>query len=429
MLRYWGPGLILTASVVGSGELIATTGLGAQAGYLALWLILLSCVIKVALQVVIARYAIFTGETSLGFMDKIPGPRWRASWFTWAWFFMLLMVNFQQGAMLGGVAMVLNIVIPALSVTTWAVIMAVITIFLLRIGRYSMIENLSTILVAGFSITTIICTFLLLKTPYSFSPEEIIQGLKFKMPQGGAALAVAVFGITGIGTTELLFYPYWCIEKGYARAVGAWENSEGWYQRARGWIRTMHWDALLSMIIFTILTIAFYILGASVLHSRNLVPEGMAMIQTLSQMYTEVLGIGAYYLFLFCAFFALFSTIFVSVAANARMFADCFHLMGAVKIKNYSDRMKWVRWLVTIMPATHLVLFLSVQLPLWMVIVGGTAQTLILPNIAFATLYLRYKKLDKKLKPSWFLDALLWLSCIVIVVVTIYGLTSQFILG
>ena len=29
MIRYWGPGLVMTAGVVGSGELIATTGLGA----------------------------------------------------------------------------------------------------------------------------------------------------------------------------------------------------------------------------------------------------------------------------------------------------------------------------------------------------------------------------------------------------------------
>lgn len=32
-LRHLGPGLILSASIVGSGELIATTALGAQAGF------------------------------------------------------------------------------------------------------------------------------------------------------------------------------------------------------------------------------------------------------------------------------------------------------------------------------------------------------------------------------------------------------------
>ena len=36
-LKYLGPGLILSAAIVGSGELIATTALGAKAGFAVLW--------------------------------------------------------------------------------------------------------------------------------------------------------------------------------------------------------------------------------------------------------------------------------------------------------------------------------------------------------------------------------------------------------
>ena len=36
-IRYLGPGIILSASIVGSGELIATTTLGARAGFVTLW--------------------------------------------------------------------------------------------------------------------------------------------------------------------------------------------------------------------------------------------------------------------------------------------------------------------------------------------------------------------------------------------------------
>jgi Mn2+/Fe2+ NRAMP family transporter len=425
-ILYWGPGLVLTASVVGSGELIATTGLGARIGYLALWLILVSCIIKVAVQVVLARFAIFSGETSMAFLDKIPGPRWRASWFTWAWLLLITMVNLQQGAMLGGVAMVMNIFVPQLSVAVWAGIMAVITIMLLQSGKYGLVEKLSTIMVASFTLTTIICVAMLSNTPYEYTLSDIWSGLQFKLPASGAAIALAVFGITGIGTTELAYYPYWCIEKGYARAVGAFDGTDSWYRRAKGWITTMHWDAFLSMIIFTILTLAFYILGASVLHSQNLLPEGMEMIQTLSQMYTKVLGLGAFYLFLVGAFFALFSTIFVSVAANARIFTDCFHLLGFAKINTYEDRLKWNRLFVVLAPVLHFVLFLTFKLPFWMVIIAGTAQTVILPNLAFAALFLRYKRLDRRLAPSLLLDLMLWASCLVIVFVAFYGLYMQF---
>lgn len=426
MLKYWGPGLILTASVVGSGELIATTGLGAKVGYLALWLIIISCVIKVALQLVIGRYAISSGETTLQIFDSLPGPRFRVSWTVWLWLVMTIMTSFQLGAMLGGVGMVLNILMPQFSITMWALVIAGITVLLLVGGRYTSIEKISIAMVAAFTLTTIICVVLIQQTPYHYTIADLISGLKFELPSGGVAIALAVFGITGIGSSEIIYYPYWCLEKGYARAVGLPENSEIWYSRARGWIRTMNWDAFLSMIIYTVLTLAFYILGAAVLHSQGLVPEGMEMIKILSQMYTDVLGVGAFYLFLAGAFFALFSTMFVSVAAIARLTTDCFQLMDIAKIKSSADWRKWVRWLIILQPPLHFLLFAFFKTPLWMVIVGGTAQTLMLPIIVFAAMYLRYRKFDIKLMPSKFLDVLLWGSSIAILAVAVYGLLARF---
>jgi Mn2+/Fe2+ NRAMP family transporter len=46
MLAYLGPGLIISANIVGSGELIVTTQLGAKAGFTLLWFIVFSCLIK-----------------------------------------------------------------------------------------------------------------------------------------------------------------------------------------------------------------------------------------------------------------------------------------------------------------------------------------------------------------------------------------------
>ena len=34
-------------------------------------------------------------------------------------------------------------------------------------------------------------------------------------------VAFAAFGIIGVGASELIYYPYWCLEKGYARHIGA----------------------------------------------------------------------------------------------------------------------------------------------------------------------------------------------------------------
>ena len=55
-LSFLGPGFILSASIVGSGELIATTVLGAKAGFAALWIIVISCLAKVAVQLEFGKH-------------------------------------------------------------------------------------------------------------------------------------------------------------------------------------------------------------------------------------------------------------------------------------------------------------------------------------------------------------------------------------
>ncbi len=65
ILRSIGPGLIITASIVGSGEVIATPKVAGEAGFTLLWFIVLGCFIKVFVQVELGRYAVSTGQTTL----------------------------------------------------------------------------------------------------------------------------------------------------------------------------------------------------------------------------------------------------------------------------------------------------------------------------------------------------------------------------
>ena len=77
MLRQLGPGLIISAMIVGSGELIVTPKLGAEVGFSLLWFIVVGCLLKVFVQVELGRFAISEGCTTLEAMDLMPGPRWR----------------------------------------------------------------------------------------------------------------------------------------------------------------------------------------------------------------------------------------------------------------------------------------------------------------------------------------------------------------
>ena len=113
-----------------------------------------------------------------------------------------------------------------------------------------------------------------------------------------------------MGAIELIAYPYWCIEKGYARFTGIRERTEAWRTRAEGWIKVMGTDVLTSCVIYTFATIAFYFLGAGVLSGMGLVPKGLDMVRTLSHMFTQTLGNWSFYLFLIGSMAVLYSTVF-----------------------------------------------------------------------------------------------------------------------
>ncbi len=118
-------------------------------------------------------------------------------------------------------------------------------------------------------------------------------------------MAIGAFGITGVASDEIIAYTYWCQEKGYATFTGPNDGSENWRYRAQGWIKIMYLDAFLAMIIYTLVTASFYLLGAAILHGNDALPDGMDLINSLAAIYTESLGKGARYGYLIGAFFRI----------------------------------------------------------------------------------------------------------------------------
>src|SRR5690606_1248553 len=187
---------------------------------------------------------------------------------------------------------------------------------------YRLIERASTFMVFGFTLFTIASLVALFYTPFAFTLDDVISGLTFGLPQEVIFVAIAAFGITGVASDEIIAYTYWCQEKGYAAYVGANDGSESWKIRARGWIKIMYIDAFLAMTIYTLVTAAFYLLGAAVLYGHGEIPDGNDLINYLATIYTESLGPGARFSYLAGAFFALYSSIFASLAYWSRLYPD-----------------------------------------------------------------------------------------------------------
>ncbi|MCU0721904.1 MAG: hypothetical protein MUC83_19490, partial [Pirellula sp.] len=114
IVSHLGPGLIIAASIVGSGELIATTITGAKSGLSLLWLIIIGCVIKVFAQMEIGRFTIAHAMPTLTALSTVPGPRMKGkgNWIVWYWFVMWFLSIGQLGGIAGGVGQALALVAP-----------------------------------------------------------------------------------------------------------------------------------------------------------------------------------------------------------------------------------------------------------------------------------------------------------------------------
>jgi Mn2+/Fe2+ NRAMP family transporter len=648
-LRKLGPGLIIAGSIVGSGELIATTKTGAQAGITLLWLIIVGCLIKVFVQIELGRITISDGETTLAVLNRVPGRLGPVNWILWFWLAMMSASIAQLGGIVGGVGQALALSFPisgdyraaiempsaaqleqylqwdevldsqfdhwldaarveepdafahafndppgpvtkrvrewlreqtdpgireskgmtfdegqefmqayyaalpghseqspaeleqhraafrallrtrnaspfeaavrerqadgrlpkdldttqrdqilrgheilaegfvdaarrgarerivhalvcqmlvsetaaahaALPVSSadrsfaaldlahakervkqltepstwddkwWAAVVTAITIALLYNGRYGIVEYLSTILVVMFTFVTVgnVCG-LQSTEQWHLSADTLLKGLSFGMPEGGKglAMALATFGIIGVGATELISYPYWCIEKGYARYTGWRTPDEAWAVRARGWMRVMHWDAFISMVIYTIATIAFYLTGVAVLHSEGRDPDGMRMVSTLASAYVPVFGEYAKWLFLIGAFAVLYSTFLVANAGHSRMFTDGLKVFGLLDRSSQRAHNRSISFFCVALPLISLAIFWSGINPVTAVATAGMMQATMLPMIGFAALYSRWTATDTRLSPPVWWDVLLVLSFVGLLVVGVYGLWSK----
>lgn len=427
IFRKIGPGLILASSVVGSGELVATTVLGAESGYTLLWLILLSCAIKVAVQNEIGRYTIGTGETALEAFNRVPGPRLRVSWVVWIWFVGVVMSMFSAGGMMGAIAEVLNTIVPAVPVGVWVWVVNVVTVILLVGGRYALIEKVAISLVVIFTALTVGAAMLLSKSPEYFSWISILDGLSFHLPQAGLVTAVTVFGLTGANANDLMQYSYWCTEKGYARFTGAQDGSKAWRLRARGWIRVMGVDVVSSLVVYTFATVAFYFLGAGILHSMGIVPAGSEVVKQLSSMYTQSLGQWSFYPFMIGAFAVFYSSLFAGTAAFSLGIADFMGMMGFYDKRNYRVRRRATRIAVSVLLFLPTVVFLFLQQPVLLVKIGGVAQALMLPVVGFSTVYLRHTHLPKMILPRGWMTLALWVTSAAMLVMTSYSVVQGLI--
>ncbi|MFZ7104843.1 MAG: Nramp family divalent metal transporter [Peptococcaceae bacterium] len=425
-IKFFGPSFVIMGATVGSGELISTTILGAKIGFVLLWMLVIGVILKATLQELMARYVIYTGKGLMDVLDEVPGKVGTASWAVWWAGFLLLSLLVNMAGIVGVMGLAVQGLLGFGNPNFWGLIISIIGVLLLIRGIYDDLEKVTIVLVGIFSLITVaIAFFLIQSTPYAYRAADLASGFTFSFPPEGWFVALAVFGATGITANEILTYTYWVKGKGYAAWAGP-RKSRGFNERANGWIKVMRADIIAGSILVIIVTVAFYILGAAVLHVMGKVPAGFEVIETISSIYTESVGPWTRTIFMIASIAILFTTFTVNTAGIARIIGDVLFKGKLIKDDSISQKIKIRRLFTFLGPAVMLLMYFLIPAPTQLILVGQFLLALSLPIAAIVAFILesKLKKDAPELALRGFGTALLGTSGILIIG---FVLTSYFL--
>jgi len=252
-LKLAGPGLVVAATGIGSGDVVSATVGGARYGVVLLWAIVAGAFFKFVLSEGIARWQLATGKTALeGWADYLP------SWVKWYFgFYLVIWTVFVSAALTNATGLgIANLTGGAISQPWGAVLHSVIGFAFVWLGGYGNFEKLMKVLVGVMGFSILVCAALTLENPAASAQGLLIPTI----PAGSGTYVLSLIGGVG-GSITMLSYNYWMREE---KMRGA-----GFLGYVRGDIAVAYiFTAVFGVSIMLIANDAFFTAGITLTNSE-----------------------------------------------------------------------------------------------------------------------------------------------------------------
>jgi Mn2+/Fe2+ NRAMP family transporter len=403
-LRRIGPGLVIAATGVGAGDMVASLAAGSNYGTTLMWAIVVGAMLKLAITEGIGRWYLATGTTPLrGLLDL-------ARWIKYYIGAYLVLLAFVYGAAVtSATALGLNALFPALSITQWAVITGVVSFGLLMLGSYSFFERLMKTLCFAMFVTTVGAAAL--TAP---SLGDIASGFTFRVPDGSLLYALGVIG--GVGATiTVASYGYWLRDKG-------WRGSR--------WVSAMRLDITVGYVMTPLFMIAMLLVGAALLYGTGQTLSGEEGLIPLATTFGEQFGSAARWLFLLGFFSACFTSVIGGWNGFSYMFADLVRIARGVPeeqaYEHTNERSKMFRLFLVWCTFPPMLLFLFDK-PVLVVVIYAALGALFMPFFSATLLImLNSSRVPKAFRNRWLSNGVLGLSLLIFGGLTVNELVGMF---
>ena len=370
-LKLAGPGLIVAATGIGSGDVIAATVGGARYGVVLLWAIALGAFFKFVLSEGIARWQLATGLTALeGWATHLP------AWVKYYFAAYLVLWTFAVSAALTNATGlgISNLTGGAISQSWGAVAHSLIGFAFVWIGGYSWFERLMKLLVGVMGFSILVCAVLIVN-----DWGRIVAGLFVPtIPPTSGTYVLSIIGGIG-GSITMLSYNYWMREEKISdpRDLG--------YVRGDVAIAYL-FTAVFGMSIMVIANQAFFLSGVTITDAQA-VPKMAEVLGTLLGPF----GVYAYALGFWAAVFASLLGVWQSVPY---LYADFYGIMKRLPVEERravtqvtSTPYRLALAFIALIPIP----FAFTGRPLLIIIIYTIVGSLFVPFLAATLLYLNNK--------------------------------------
>jgi Mn2+/Fe2+ NRAMP family transporter len=367
-LKLAGPGLIVAATGIGSGDVVSATVGGARYGVVLLWGIALGAFFKYVLSEGIARWQLATGTTALeGWAEHLPS--WVKFYFGAYLIFWTVAVSAALTNATGlGIS---NLTGGAISQSWGAVAHSLFGFAFVWFGGYAGVEKLMKLLVGIMGFSILLCAILTLRDPL----DALLGTVVPRIPPGSGPNVLSLIGGIG-GSITMLSYNYWMREERI--------DTPGYLGYVRGDIAVAYiFTALFGISIMLIADQAFFRPGVPITDVQA-VPKMAEMLGTLLGPF----GIYAYSVGFWAAVFASLLGVWQSVPY---LYADFY---GVLKKMPHAARQQLTN--VTSTPYRIALVFLTLaplpfaftQRPVAIIVAYTIVGSFFVPFLAATLLYL-----------------------------------------
>ncbi|MEV6263232.1 Nramp family divalent metal transporter [Streptomyces sp. NPDC051784] len=296
--RYIGPGIVVAATGVGAGDLVATLIAGSKFGYTLMWAAVIGCLVKISLAEAVGRWHLATGRT------LFDGWRTLGGWTT-AYFAVYVVIwGFVYGATaMSSSALPLVALFPdGPGLKVWAILTGLTGLVFVWFNRYAVFEKAMTVLVG---VMFVVVVYVAIRVAPDMGAA--FAGLLPVLPDGSLVYTLGLIGGVG-GTITMAAYGYWV-------------NAKGW--SGPSWMKVMRIDNRIAYITTGIFVVAMLIVGAELLHASQIaLTKGDKGLIDLGDILEDRFGAATAKLFLVGFFAASFSSLIGVWHGVSLMFAD-----------------------------------------------------------------------------------------------------------